>query len=142
MRAWCLAGALLFLALAALAGRRASEGFEIRADELDAGGSRRQSDSFWLRDIVASPQPAGVVQSASYESRGGYFYLTGQLRPGDLDENGRLDARDLFLFSLSWYRLPGEEPEYRRSADLVQRIKNPGVNEEDLLELLRYFQPE
>lgn len=141
IRGWCLGGALLLCALAALGGRRTSAGYEIRPDEIDAGGSRRQSDSFLLRDVIGS-QPAGVVRSATYESRGGYSYLTGELKPGDLDENGLLDARDLFLFSLSWQRQPGEEPAYRRSADLVQHVKEPRVNEEDLLELIRRFRAE
>jgi len=139
-RWWLAAFVLLFSVVAGWAvGRRAGGESEIRADQLNAGGSKnRASSSFWTQDVIGCPQPVGICRSSTYVSQGGLSYLTADPKPGDLDENGVVDGRDLFVFSLCWKRQAGEAG-YCFSADLIQSLSDRRITEEDLLEWLRQF---
>jgi len=121
---------------AAIAEKRTSSRLEIRADQLNAGGSNlRHSSSFQVQDSIGLPQPAGELRSNQWVSRGGLSYLIANPKPGDLNENSEVDFQDIFLFTRSWQTAAGEAG-YVFNADLVESINDRRVNEEDLFRLI------
>jgi len=59
-----------------------------------------------------------IQRSVSFENRTGLAHLASAAKRGDLDENGVLTSRDIFLCSLSWQSRPGLGPsQYNFLAD-------------------------
>ena len=133
---WITAG-LLFCCVTALAARRVSEEKGIRADQINAGGANYRTAYYTaVRDVVGSPQPNGITQSNHYINQGGLAYLIAEPEPGDLNEDGKIDVKDLYLFAGSWKTEP-TDPNYHYQADIVQSISDRRINEEDLFEFIR-----
>jgi len=126
---------LLFLLIIQADSRRLSSRFEILGDDLNGGGARRESQSYCIRDTAIAAQPVGAIYSDSFVNRSGLAYILANQRPGDLNEDGELNHRDLFLFSLGWKSQP-DDGRYRSSADLIQGAKERRIDQADLLKLM------
>lgn len=79
---------------------------------------------------TATATPTGPIVTPSASPTGTLATPTPTARPGDTDGDGRLDANDLFYFSLFWQK-PAGEADPRCNPD-----GNDWVEEEDLLWLL------
>lgn len=130
------------VAIAVPAARRMGLLFEVKADQLDSGGAvERHSPSFFLRDALGTAVKGGKSHSSLYVNYGGVSYRIADPRRGDLNEDGKIGPRDLFLMALSWRTEPGVSG-YRFEADLVQSLYDRRVNEADFFEMIRLMKSE
>jgi hypothetical protein len=86
--------ALVVLALAIGAALAATQ-YDIGRSVIGAGGDARASANYAAHDVVGEPA-GGTSQSANYKLRSGFLPIApGACTPGDANEDGIIDGRDV-----------------------------------------------